>query len=234
MADIDHRAGEYKMVEHPKIPPRPANQKVCPGKGRHARGAPQRRPPRPMRTIWIVLGVTVGLLIAAGAIFGILHFFVFVNEPVVGSEHGGTNSPYTKAPLKTQGTTPGSCNSCPEGWHRFEKRCYHVNNSDANSWTKSSEFCTSKKAHLAVVGNTEELESIRQLMEEQTLYWMGLTGENQENNWLWVNKQALDDSLFNFEKKAGKFCLSLTKTSAQMSKCENKFMWICQRLCLAS
>uniref|UniRef100_A0A8C3W664 C-type lectin domain family 4 member D n=1 Tax=Catagonus wagneri TaxID=51154 RepID=A0A8C3W664_9CETA len=87
-----------------------------------------------------------------------------------------------KAELKA-----GTRNCCPEGWRPFQSNCYFPFH-DKKTWAQSERNCTGLGAHLATISTEDEQNFITQLLDKQFSYFLGLTNENHEGQWRWVNK----------------------------------------------
>ncbi|XP_045043033.2 C-type lectin domain family 4 member D isoform X2 [Desmodus rotundus] len=73
-------------------------------------------------------------------------------------------------------------NCCPVGWGAFQSNCYFPFN-DNQTWAESERNCTGLGAHLATI-NTEA----EQYLDRQFPYFLGLSRENPEGQWQWVDR----------------------------------------------
>nr|XP_046265550.1 asialoglycoprotein receptor 1-like [Scatophagus argus] len=72
---------------------------------------------------------------------------------------------------------------CPDQWIRFEDGCYLISTSKKN-WTDSKRFCEEKDAQLVIISSEMEQRFISSFGPRK---WIGLTDEETENTWKWVN-----------------------------------------------
>ncbi|KAM9363251.1 uncharacterized protein ABDE67_014631 [Symphorus nematophorus] len=72
---------------------------------------------------------------------------------------------------------------CPDHWITFGKSCYSVFTSK-KTWTDSKKYCEDEDAHLVIISNTEEQRFVSSLNQR---VWIGLTDEETEGVWKWVD-----------------------------------------------
>uniref|UniRef100_A0A8C3W636 C-type lectin domain family 4 member D n=1 Tax=Catagonus wagneri TaxID=51154 RepID=A0A8C3W636_9CETA len=72
-------------------------------------------------------------------------------------------------------------------WGPFQSNCYFPFH-DKKTWAQSERNCTGLGAHLATISTEDEQNFITQLLDKQFSYFLGLTNENHEGQWRWVNK----------------------------------------------
>ncbi|XP_016522675.1 CD209 antigen-like protein E isoform X3 [Poecilia formosa] len=92
-----------------------------------------------------------------------------------------------------------TCLKCEAGWEPHGGNCYYFSTSKS-SWTDSRRSCTDLGSDLVKIDSREEqmfLESrLSSLMEDdEDKFWIGLTDSGEEDEWLWVDGSALDQSL---------------------------------------
>ncbi|XP_039608877.1 perlucin-like protein [Polypterus senegalus] len=92
----------------------------------------------------------------------------------------------------SQGKT---CLVCPEGWVFFQSKCYFFSNNTL-TWQSSQEQCLSMGGHLVIVESAEEESFLENktniVIEKKSGYWIGLTDQKKENQFVWVDNKTLD------------------------------------------
>ncbi|KAL7404505.1 hypothetical protein ABVT39_015680 [Epinephelus coioides] len=72
---------------------------------------------------------------------------------------------------------------CPADWITFGNSCYLMSKEE-KSWTDSSKACETHGARLVIISNEEEQEFISIFTRNS---WIGLTDEEREGEWKWVD-----------------------------------------------
>uniref|UniRef100_A0A4X1TQT0 C-type lectin domain-containing protein n=1 Tax=Sus scrofa TaxID=9823 RepID=A0A4X1TQT0_PIG len=85
-------------------------------------------------------------------------------------------------------------NCCPEGWRAFQSNCYFAFH-DSKTWAQSERNCTELGAHLATISTEAEQEFLLHSKEKQFSYFLGLTSENHEGQWHWVDKTPFNPQM---------------------------------------
>ncbi|XP_020948061.1 C-type lectin domain family 4 member D-like isoform X1 [Sus scrofa] len=88
----------------------------------------------------------------------------------------------------------GTWNCCPEGWRAFQSNCYFAFH-DSKTWAQSERNCTELGAHLATISTEAEQNFTTQFLEKQFSYFLGLTSENHEGQWHWVDKTPFNPQM---------------------------------------
>ncbi|XP_045410359.1 C-type lectin domain family 4 member D isoform X1 [Lemur catta] len=78
-------------------------------------------------------------------------------------------------------------NCCPVLWRAFQSNCFLPLN-DNKSWAESERNCSGMGAHLATISTEPEQNFIIQFLDRQFSYFLGLTDENTEGQWRWVDQ----------------------------------------------
>ncbi|KAM5335314.1 C-type lectin domain family 4 member D [Glossophaga mutica] len=78
-------------------------------------------------------------------------------------------------------------NCCPVGWGAFQSNCYFPFN-DNKTWAESERNCAGLGAHLATINTEAEQNFIIQYLDRQFSYFLGLSRENPEGQWQWVDR----------------------------------------------
>ncbi|XP_050020077.1 C-type lectin domain family 4 member A [Alexandromys fortis] len=81
---------------------------------------------------------------------------------------------------------------CPKDWEPFSSHCYFIP-TDAASWNKSEEKCSSMGAHLMVVHSREEQDFITKILRHKTAYFIGLSDPGHRQ-WRWVDQTPYNKS----------------------------------------
>uniref|UniRef100_A0A673TTG3 C-type lectin domain-containing protein n=1 Tax=Suricata suricatta TaxID=37032 RepID=A0A673TTG3_SURSU len=97
----------------------------------------------------------------------------------------------TREESKQKGST---WNCCPTGWRSFRSSCYLPLN-DNHTWGESETNCTGMGAHLAAISTEAEQNFIVQLLDRRFSYFLGLSDENHEGQWLWVDETPFDPKI---------------------------------------
>ncbi|XP_064415036.1 CD209 antigen-like protein E [Latimeria chalumnae] len=79
----------------------------------------------------------------------------------------------------------------PRDWLWFRGSCYYFSN-DRMDWSQSKENCTSMGSHLVIITSTEEQDFIEKQLNKA--YWIGLSDQEAEGEWKWVNGTPLNSS----------------------------------------
>ncbi|XP_051029189.1 C-type lectin domain family 4 member D isoform X1 [Phodopus roborovskii] len=85
------------------------------------------------------------------------------------------------------GATGGTWNCCPDGWIAFQFNCYFPLN-DNQTWHESERNCSGMGSHLATINTKAEQSFMTQLLDRQFPYFLGLTDQNTEGLWQWVDQ----------------------------------------------
>ncbi|XP_036157281.1 C-type lectin domain family 4 member D isoform X2 [Myotis myotis] len=78
-------------------------------------------------------------------------------------------------------------NCCPIGWRAFQSSCYFPFH-DNKTWVESGRNCTGLGAHLVTISTEAEQNFITQFLDRRFSYFLGLSYENPEGLWQWVNR----------------------------------------------
>ncbi|XP_066217323.1 C-type lectin domain family 4 member D [Saccopteryx leptura] len=93
----------------------------------------------------------------------------------------------------------GTWNCCPFGWRPFQSNCYFPLN-DNKTWAESETNCTGLGAHLASISSEAEQNFIVQLLDKQFSYFLGLSHENPEGQWQWVDRTPFNPHMVFWHK----------------------------------
>eukprot|EP00063_Salmo_salar_P083259 XP_014058094.1 PREDICTED: CD209 antigen-like protein C isoform X2 [Salmo salar] len=91
-------------------------------------------------------------------------------------------------------------NSCPDGWRKFDCSCYFLS-IESKTWEESRQDCLNRGGNLVIIQSREEQDYIKTFM---VMSWIGLTDEDSEGNWTWVdNTQLTTEEYWNFDEPNG-------------------------------
>ncbi|XP_059499809.1 C-type lectin domain family 10 member A-like, partial [Stegostoma tigrinum] len=74
---------------------------------------------------------------------------------------------------------------CDPGWYLQSTSCFLFSKTALN-WEKSRQMCESKRAHLAVVSQSQAQNFLSEHAKD-TAYWIGLSDTVTEGSWIWVD-----------------------------------------------
>uniref|UniRef100_A0A668AQ53 C-type lectin domain-containing protein n=1 Tax=Myripristis murdjan TaxID=586833 RepID=A0A668AQ53_9TELE len=126
------------------------------------------------------------------------------------------------------------CQRCPENWMEINSRCYFLSRG-SKSWKESRADCQSKDADLVIISSGEEQRFITGLKDRA---WIGLTDEENEGIWKWVDGTAPAKTYWhhqqpdNFLKK--EHCVEAVQSYGELHTwndldCSTRRHWICEK-----
>ncbi|XP_062577477.1 perlucin-like [Saccostrea cucullata] len=83
---------------------------------------------------------------------------------------------------------------CPDGWTRYDSRCYFFATHIAHDWVESAHYCSQFGATLATIESERENNFIRQHLldfAKPVDFWVGGTDTVIEGDWQWVTSQNI-------------------------------------------
>ncbi|XP_069039097.1 C-type lectin domain family 4 member M-like [Lepisosteus oculatus] len=91
-------------------------------------------------------------------------------------------------PVTKPATLERACQSCPQGFVFYNTRCYFFS-SEIKNWNDSRTACRSQGADLVIIESRQEQEFLWNLTRSPSKQsaWIGLTDQNKEGTWLWVD-----------------------------------------------
>uniref|UniRef100_A0A8C4K0R7 C-type lectin domain-containing protein n=1 Tax=Dromaius novaehollandiae TaxID=8790 RepID=A0A8C4K0R7_DRONO len=120
------------------------------------------------------------------------------------------------------------CELCPRGWLPFRDWCYWVSE-EVKCWRDGCSDCRTKKSRMLVIRDQEEMEFIRNVTQETSLVWIGLSVKSSKSNWTWVDGSVLNRKLFRVKGNAeNNSCGVIRKRQINSESCNAEFKWICQ------
>nr|XP_009926604.1 PREDICTED: C-type lectin domain family 2 member E-like isoform X2 [Haliaeetus albicilla] len=84
---------------------------------------------------------------------------------------------------------PQPCFRCPFDWIGYRGKCYYFSEAEGN-WTSSQDNCSALGASLAMLDSLEDLSFVIRY-KGISEHWIGLSREDEEQPWRWVNHSHL-------------------------------------------
>ncbi|XP_054446943.1 C-type lectin domain family 4 member D [Pteronotus mesoamericanus] len=128
-------------------------------------------------------------------------------------------------------------NCCPVGWGAFQSNCYFPFH-DSNTWAESERICAELGAHLATINTEAEQSFIIQYLERQFSYFLGLSRENPQGSWQWVDRTPFNPRMVLWHKggpnnQQKENCVVLVNDQNKWAwnniSCNSKASRICQK-----
>ncbi|XP_034426934.1 asialoglycoprotein receptor 1-like [Hippoglossus hippoglossus] len=95
-----------------------------------------------------------------------------------------------RCPVANQKTRERICKNCHNSWKQFESKCYYFSSRTLN-WSASKSWCRTQGGDLLVINSEQEQEFIfgssRTPDPSGTRLWIGLSDEDEEGDWRWVD-----------------------------------------------
>ncbi|XP_043935586.1 CD209 antigen-like protein E [Protopterus annectens] len=130
----------------------------------------------------------------------------------------------------------GKC--CPPGWDFLSPSCYYFTTSSEN-WFNAQTHCASLSSDLVVIKGAEEQEFINKRKIHDQLYWIGLTDNEVESTWKWVDgslcSSSSDGTVYWYKSQPNgqpldEDCAVIYLDGSWHDfPCDSKFAWICER-----
>ncbi|XP_006023530.1 C-type lectin domain family 4 member M-like [Alligator sinensis] len=128
------------------------------------------------------------------------------------------------------------CTRCPKGWVQDQKICYFISTSSKN-WRDSKKFCADQGAHLAIINSKRENKFLSNQILDIHAYWLGLSDEDEEGYWHWVDGTSLTLKFWNKGEpndagRHGEDCATLLDGGKwNDAPCHGEEYWICEQKC---
>ncbi|XP_038235199.1 C-type lectin domain family 17, member A isoform X2 [Dermochelys coriacea] len=87
------------------------------------------------------------------------------------------------------------CGHCPSGWAWFQRTCYYFSES-TKTWHEAKQFCLDTGAQLVIINTKQEQAFMVKSRTTSRVYWLGLSDQKMENQWLWVDGSPLNLSFW--------------------------------------
>ncbi|XP_049649044.1 C-type lectin domain family 2 member B-like isoform X3 [Accipiter gentilis] len=124
---------------------------------------------------------------------------------------------------------PQPCFRCPFDWIGYRGKCYYFSEAEGN-WTSSQDNCSALGASLAMLDSMEDLSFVIRY-KGISEHWIGLSREDEEQPWRWVNHSHLSRL---FRIHGGGLCAYLNNNGLSSSRCSTERSWVCNKLELQS
>lgn len=127
--------------------------------------------------------------------------------------------------------------TCPEGWKMFQgcRSCYFVS-IEAKPWAESRQDCQSRGADLIVIDSLEKQKFLSEITEGQVLFWIGLSDNDIEGDWRWVDDTPLTTTYWRESQPDNwkeEDCAHITTRTTSRNwndiSCNNDLKWICEK-----
>ncbi|XP_067268328.1 immune-related, lectin-like receptor 4 [Chanodichthys erythropterus] len=134
--------------------------------------------------------------------------------------------------------------ACPEDWEYHAGKCY-LFSTNILTWTASRDSCITAGGHLVIINSKNEQEFLMRIVKmKKEDFWIGLTDEKKEGQWLWVDNTELSKSYWmknepddwkgpNGKNYNGEDCVIIRPEYSQYLSwsdafCTNSFYRICE------
>uniref|UniRef100_A0A3B4CZW0 C-type lectin domain-containing protein n=1 Tax=Pygocentrus nattereri TaxID=42514 RepID=A0A3B4CZW0_PYGNA len=126
--------------------------------------------------------------------------------------------------------------SCFEDWKKH-KNSFYFFSTEHKSWSAAREDCRERGADLVIINSRVEQMFLTDQKKDRN-FWIGLTDENTENMWKWVDGQTLTDKFWKKHEpndaNDGEDCAVFT-TTAEFGwrtwndiSCSVRENWVCE------
>ncbi|XP_050977646.1 C-type lectin domain family 4 member M [Labeo rohita] len=111
---------------------------------------------------------------------------------------------------------------CLERWTCYQSNLYYFS-SEWKSWTESRRYCTERGADLII---------IMDIQSTFAYFWIGLTDNDEEGRWKWVDGSTLTSGFWSSGEPngyKGQNCVLSSPLGWIDYSCNLSFQWICKR-----
>ncbi|XP_064866743.1 CD209 antigen-like protein C isoform X2 [Oncorhynchus nerka] len=120
---------------------------------------------------------------------------------------------------------------CPVGWRKFDCSCYFLS-IVSKTWEESRQDCLNRGGDLVIIQSREEQDHIKTF---KVMSWIGLTDEDSEGLWTWVNNTQLttaeywhpDEPNGGREENCG--MIQMNYDAWNDTSCSAALPWICEK-----
>ncbi|XP_031239476.1 killer cell lectin-like receptor 5 isoform X2 [Mastomys coucha] len=111
-------------------------------------------------------------------------------------------------------------------WFCYGRKCYYFI-MDRNTWSECKRTCQNYSLLLLKIDNEDELKLL-QLQVIPESYWIGLSYDKEEKEWVWIDNGTsnLDLKIKKMNFKPGR-CVFLSKARLEDTNCKNSYFCIC-------
>lgn len=100
--------------------------------------------------------------------------------------------PTTAAPLSLSSTPGSTCNTCPEKWVSFQRKCYYFG-AEPKRWIQARFACSKLQGQLVSIHSQEEQDFLARHANRKGT-WIGLRDLDREGEFIWMDKEPLNYS----------------------------------------
>ncbi|NWR56758.1 CLC2E protein, partial [Bucorvus abyssinicus] len=119
---------------------------------------------------------------------------------------------------------PQPCSRCPFDWIGYRRKCYYFSEAEGN-WASSQDNCSALGASLAMLDGVEDLSFVMRY-KGISEHWIGLSRENEEQPWSWLNRSRLSHP---FQVRGSGLCAYLNTDGLSSSRCSSQRSWVCNK-----
>uniref|UniRef100_A0A8D3AGA2 C-type lectin domain-containing protein n=1 Tax=Scophthalmus maximus TaxID=52904 RepID=A0A8D3AGA2_SCOMX len=121
------------------------------------------------------------------------------------------------------------CKKCHNSWKQFESKCYYFS-ARTLTWSSSRAWCRTQGGDLLIVDSEQEqrfiFDSSSSVESSGARLWIGLTDEEQEGDWRWVDGGRVTSD--------GEDCGHIDTTEKALKSwmdgsCKIAYRWICEK-----
>ncbi|XP_073677541.1 immune-related, lectin-like receptor 4 [Garra rufa] len=124
--------------------------------------------------------------------------------------------------------------ACLKDWEYHVGKCYLFSTNQLN-WADSRDACISDGGHLVIINSRDEQEFLMGIVGSKynKMFWIGLTDEKEEGQWLWVDNTKLNENISywtpnepdNWEGPEGKYSSGEDCTRIYKNNIQNLNIW---------
>ncbi|XP_060038229.1 low affinity immunoglobulin epsilon Fc receptor [Erinaceus europaeus] len=141
----------------------------------------------------------------------------------------------TTAALLSLSSTPGSlCNTCPQQWANFQRKCYYFGQG-SKKWIQARQACRQLQGQLVSIHSQAEQDFLTK-RASRTGSWIGLRDLDVEGDFIWMDEQPLNYSNWRpgepNNASPGEHCVMM-QGSGQWNDASCRSLlagWVCDRL----
>nr|XP_031545720.1 low affinity immunoglobulin epsilon Fc receptor isoform X1 [Vicugna pacos] len=143
-------------------------------------------------------------------------------------------APTTAAPLSLSSTPGSTCNTCPEKWVSFQRKCYYFGEG-AKKWIQARFACSDLHGRLVSIHSQEEQDFLTKHANKRGS-WIGLRDLDIEGEFIWMDKKPLNYSNWQpgepNDAGQGENCVMMQASGKWNDAfCNNRLDgWVCDRL----
>ncbi|XP_040305689.1 low affinity immunoglobulin epsilon Fc receptor isoform X1 [Herpailurus yagouaroundi] len=101
-------------------------------------------------------------------------------------------APTTAAPLSLSSAPGSTCNTCPENWVNFQRKCYYFGEG-AKKWIQARFACSKLQGRLVSIHSQEEQDFLAKRANRKGT-WIGLRDLDIEGEFIWMDENPLNYS----------------------------------------